>query len=141
MSRFDGMSGHLFEEVVLGRCKGARYCGYLKRHEAIAEVRKNQPAKKSEFLVALEREFERRTGEVAVAMTAVGSALDYMHGADAILEFRGEVITLDVTMNSDKTHAKADIVVHPGDVANPGKLAVRIARVLVSKLERRAYAA
>jgi len=128
--------GHDYEVEVLGKC-GARYSGYLCFPEALAEVRKNQPARKSEFLAALEREFARRMGERAVTFTAIGSALDFKHGADAVLEFRGVVVTIDVTLNPEKTSAKADVVVHPDDVANVAVLTARIARVLVTKLERR----
>lgn len=137
-----------FEVELLGRCL-ARYSGSMHRPaqskeekekefgQVLALVRKNQPARKTEFCAALEREFERRVGAKAVVLTAVESILDFFHGADAVVEFQGEVVTLDVTTDPEKTSAKADVVVHPDDVADLARLTTRIARAFVSKLERR----
>ena len=128
--------GCQFEEEVLGRCM-VRYSGYMQWAKAAQLVRNHQPARKTEILAALEREFERRVGEQVPFYTAVGSSMDFDHGVDGFCEFRGVVVTIDVTKNPEKTCGKADVVVHPDDLENLPALTARIARVLVSKIERR----
>jgi hypothetical protein len=127
--------GDVFQTEVLGRCK-APFKGHMQWREAAEQVRKHQPAKKTQIVEALEREFEQN-GLPVVFYTAVGSALDYFHGVDGYFEFRGVVVTIDVTINSEKTSAKADLVVHPDDLKNIRVLAARIGREFVTKMQRR----
>ncbi len=126
--------GHEFEVECLGRCQ-ARYSGYLSWTEAAEQVRKHQPAKKTKMVAALEREFERR-GVPARFCTAVGSAMDYHHGVDGYFDFCGVMVTLDVTKNAEKTVGKADVVVHPDDLADIPVLAARIGREFIAKMQK-----
>src|SRR6185369_4444565 len=48
--------------------------------------------------------------------TAVGSPLDFWHGIDGFFEFRGHVLTIDLTVNSHKDSGKANMIVHPDDL-------------------------
>lgn len=126
--------GHCFEVEVLGRCK-VSYKGYLSRREAFAEVERAPQTKRTDFVIAIQREFERQ-GLCVPFYTAVGSALDYHHGVDGFFEFRGVVVTIDVTMNPEKSIAKADVVVHPDDLADIPLLAARIGRELINKMQK-----
>lgn len=47
--------------------------------------------------------------------TAVGSPLDYFHGVDGFFEYRGKIVTIDVTVDPGKLTAKADLVVNVSD--------------------------
>lgn len=127
MSRFDGYTGHLYEEEVLGRCQ-AQHRGYMQWREAIALVRKSQPVHKAPCALSLEREVSRQLGEQAVFYTAVRSTLDVMHGCDGFFEFRGVIVTVDLTMNPHKDCGKADIIIHQDDVDNLPQLAGYIVR-------------
>ncbi len=137
MSRFDdGYTGHLFEREMLGQCL-APYRGYLRWREAAQLVRKSQPRAKAPVAARLEREVSAQVGVSVMFFTAVGSALDVMHGCDGFFEFRGVVVTIDITMNPHKDSGKADIVIAREEVENLPVLAGRIARELRSKLSRR----
>lgn len=127
--------GCAYEIEVLGRCK-VPYRGYLTRDEAFEEVRKALQAKRTDIIIALQREFEHN-GLLVPFYTAVGSALDIHHGIDGWFEFRGEVVTIDVTMNPEKMVAKADLVIHPDDLKRLSELAARIGRVFITKMQRR----
>lgn len=131
----DGYTGHLFEEEVLGICK-ASYRGYMSWRDAAELVRKNQPLKKTRVATRLEVEVGRQLGEVVRFFTAVRSVMDVFHGTDGFFEFRGLVVTIDVTMKSDKDSGKADLIVHADDLENLPMLAGRIAHEFVRK-ERR----
>ncbi len=131
----DGYTGHLFEEEVLGICKASCH-GYMLWREAADLVRKNQPAKKAPTAIRLEIEVGRQFGEGVRFFTAVRSAMDVFHGVDGFFEFRGVVVTIDVTTNQHKDSGKADVIVYKGDLENLPVLAGRIAREFKSK-ERR----
>ncbi len=127
-------SGCEFEVEVLGRCRVA-YTGYLTRREAIAEVRNAPQAKRTDTIIAIEREFERQ-GLVVPFYPATGSALDFHHGVDGFFEYRGEVVTIDVTMNPEKSVGKADVVIYPDDFKNIPVLAARIGREFITKMQK-----
>lgn len=124
-----------FEVEVLGRCE-APYTGRMDHHAAVALVKKNQPAKKTQTVVAIEREFARH-GLPVRFYTAVGSALDIHEGTDGFFEFAGAVVTIDVTLNPKKEIAKADLVVQKSDLDNIPQLVGWIARKLTQKMEAR----
>jgi len=50
--------------------------------------------------------------------TAVGSPMDVFHGADAIIEYDGKVVTIDLTLKPVDEGKKADVVV-AGDLPAP----------------------
>ncbi len=120
-------AGKELEVEVLGRC-GNPYAGNF------ADVRKHQPSKKTDMVVAIEREFARR-GLSVQFYTAVGTALDVHQGVDGFFEFNGVVVTIDLTMNPEKVIAKADFVVQKSDLENIPQLAGWIAQRFIQKLE------
>ena len=124
-----------FEVEVLGRST-IRFHGYMCFEAAMQEVRKHQPARKASAISAIEREFEKR-GEKISFYTAVGSALDYYHGIDGFFVFRGMVLTVDVTLNPEKTVAKADIILGE-EIRDPARAVVAIVTKYLNKTERRA---
>ena len=137
MSRYDGMTGHLFEEKVLGKCK-ATHRGYMRWEDAAEQVRKSQPAAKAATAVSLEQELRLKLPGVDVRFyTAVGSTLDLMHSVDGFFVFEGVVtVTLDLTKNPNKDACKADVLVVPEDLENLPALAHRVVRELQTKLAR-----
>ena len=138
MGRFnDGLTGRLFEEVSLGTCR-AVHRGYMRWHEAVETVRKNQPPLKAPMAARLEREVRAQIGEAVRFFTAVRSTLDVMHGCDGFFEFHGIVVTIDLTMNHCKDSAKADLLIQREETTDIPVLAGRVAREMRSKLLRRA---
>ena len=136
MSYSSGYTGLLFEEEVLGRCR-ATARGYMKWSEALHFARANQPAQKTPTMRQLERTVRELTGTAATFYTAVRTPLDLYHGVDGWFEFRGAVVTLDVTRNPHKDSGKAHLIVHEDDVGDLAALAGRIARELGMQLSRR----
>ena len=47
--------------------------------------------------------------------TAVGSPLDFFHGIDCFFEFRGLIVTIDLTVDPKKLVGKADLVLNVSD--------------------------
>lgn len=139
MSQNDGMTGHLFEEAILGYCV-VSWKGHMTYRDAMVAARKSQPKRKSEFAATLEREVARELGSWDVQyFTAVRTPLDFFHGVDAFLEFRGHIVTLDLTTNPHKDCCKADLLVAADEVKSLKAiraLAGRVAREFQSK-ERR----
>jgi hypothetical protein len=125
--------GSDFEVEVLGRCS-APYRGRLQWKDLAADVRKHQPAQKTKTVAALEAEFARR-GLAIKLYTAVGTALDIHEGTDGFFEFAGVVVTIDLTLNTNKEVAKADMVVQKGDLENIPLLAEWVARKFIQKME------
>lgn len=90
---------------------------YLPYKNAMEEVMKNQPEKLPFFTQRIINTVEEMYPGLAGRLqfyTAVGTAFDVYHGVDAFFKLQGHVVTLDVTSNSSKEHAKADIVVQTG---------------------------
>ena len=125
--------GHAFEIEILGRC-GAPYRGRMRREDAMALVREHQPSQKTQTVTAFEREFER-LGLPVRFYTAVGTCLDIHEGIDGFFEFRGVVVTIDLTLNTEKETAKADFVVQKGDLANIPWIMEWVARKLLQRME------
>ena len=110
---YSGYTGRLLEEKVLGRCV-VRWEGYLSWQASLELAKQHQP-KKSRHAVALQAAISREVGGDVKFFTTVGTPMDKYHGTDAIFEFDGHVVTLDLTLNSAKDSHKADIVFNPNE--------------------------
>lgn len=133
---YNGLTGHFFEEEVLGRCTAT--CGaYLPLREAMVLVRKSQPASKRPAMQRLEAEMSKVLGRPVVFYTAVGSVLDAFHGIDGFFELAGQVVTIDLTINSAKCTGKADLVLQGDEFEDLAALAAKILRFYAPKAERR----
>ncbi len=138
---YSGYTGHLFEEEVIGRCR-VTHNGHMRWREAMELVRKNQPAALPITARRLRNRVAERIGDTVGTLkffTAVGTPLDFFHGVDGFFEFKGVVVTIDVTMNPHKDSGKADIIVQKDDLNDIPELAGRIAREMRSQLSRRVY--
>lgn len=138
MREYHGHTGHLFEHQVLGPCLWQED-GYLPFKKALEQVKRSQSGEPHRPSSRIARTLHR---QVALALgvgewnelsfyTAVGSPLDYYHGIDAFLEWQGCMVTIDVTMNPDKTSGKADLIFHDGDDIDA--FALLVAETLVTK--------
>lgn len=125
--------GCVFEVEVLGRCM-CKCTGKPEKQTAFAQVRQHQPTRKTSTVVALECAFENALGMPVRFYTAVGSALDFYYGIDAFIEFNGQIVTIDLTMNDEKVCGRADVIVHKNDLP---KLLGILASAMLSKFEPR----
>lgn len=136
-----GMTGHLFEEKVIGTCK-ARWAGvHMRYREAVEEVRKNQPPLRTPTAAKLVALVSERLGQPVRFCTAIGSCADVLHGVDGFFELQGKpefVVTIDLTLNDNKDACKADLLVTLEDVKNLPALAARVAGRFKTQLTRRA---
>jgi hypothetical protein len=107
-------AGEQFQVEKLGKCQ-ARCKGYREWRDALDEVKRFQPEYKTNFVRMLEGLLTRRLGVEIRFYTAVYSALDIFHGVDAFIEIGEVIVTVDVTINPQKTAAKADVVYHAED--------------------------
>lgn len=136
-----GMTGHLFEEKVIGMCK-ARWAGaHMRYREAMDEVRKNQPPLRTPTAAKLAKLVSEKIGQPVRFCTAVSSCADVLHGIDGFFELQGKpefVVTIDLTLNPSKDACKADLLVTLEDVKNLPVLAARVAGRFQTQLQRRA---
>ncbi len=144
------MTGRKFEEEVVGHCSW-QWDGYTTRSKAMSRVKISQPlgwdptdpepdiANDLHAHVCIEMGLE--DWSVVAFYTAVGSPLDRWYGTDFFFEFRGKVVTLDLTTNPKKTSYKADIIVHPHMTKQDGLKALgqEIARQLQGRLRQRRW--
>ena len=136
-----GYTGKLFEGEVLGECKVA-WDGYMSYKGSMELVRENQPWDPSDPESRVANDLHASVAitagiedfEELKLFTALGTPLDYFHGVDAWFEFRGSVLTVDVTTNRHKDEYKADMVIHLDDLdeENLSETAARIAALLVA---------
>ena len=114
---FDGYTGKLWEEEIIGHCTHIvmKYTSY---ENSMNIVKKSQPWDTTD---PQPRFANNLHANVAMALgiedwsqlqfyTAVGSPLDYFHGIDCFFEFQGHVVTIDVTTNPDKDEYRADFI-------------------------------
>ena len=137
----DGLSGHLFEEATLGLCPAESH-GYMPWQEAAEQVRKHQPREKRPAAARLEQEVARRLGKFGTAVrfyTAVRSTLDQYHGVDGFFQLGRFVVTIDVTINPEKSAGRADLIIQADDFENLHVLAARIVRELARKIKERVH--
>ncbi len=141
MSNQTGLTGHLFEERVIGTCKVQWTGVHLCYREAVEEVRKNQPPLRTPTAAKLIKLVSEQLGAPVRFRTAVGSCADVQHGIDGFFEVVGGVIvTIDLTLNPNKDACKADLLVTSDDVLNLPALAARVAGAFRTK-QRRAQVA
>ncbi len=117
-----GYTGGLFEWELLGPCLEAvnfKKAVYMPFKAAMCAVKSKQPVDptgrpQKPFAQALKRGIVKRLGVLYHEVkfySAVGSSLDVFHGIDAFVEYRGKIVTMDVTMNSQKDAYKADFLI------------------------------
>lgn len=66
---------------------------------------------------------------------AIGTKLDFWHGADAVIRWRGVNVTLDVTVDPNKEY-KADFCIFPEDIES-GRVYTTIAQDIVNLIIKR----
>ena len=145
MSRSDGYTGRLFEEEVLLRCHFA-WKGYVPFRQSVRLVEANQPwdptdpstrgASDLHTQVAMALELEDWS-ELRL-FSALRTPLDVFHGIDAFFEWKGRVVTLDLTCNRKKDGYKADLMIRPEDSDDDWS---RLGHSIAALLQRGAFAA
>jgi hypothetical protein len=118
-------TGTEIEEEIIGHALVSWNGTYVPFKQSMRDVRANQPWDPSDPEPAFANDFH---ASVAVALgiedyselklyTAVGSTLDVCHGIDCFFEFRGKIVTIDLTTNPSKVLAKANFVLNVSDEA------------------------
>jgi len=115
-------TGQEVEEAVLGHAlvKGKHYLPFRK---SMRVVMAHQPWDPSDPGTRFTNDLH---ASVALALgleewselkffTAIGSQLDWFHGVDCFFSLRGEIVTIDVTIDPRKLTAKADVVLNVSD--------------------------
>jgi len=90
---------------------------YMPYKRALESAIDNQPDRLPYFTQRLLSKVDEAYPNLAGMInfyTAVGTSLDVYHGVDAFFKLQDHIVTLDVTSNDSKTHAKADIIVQTG---------------------------
>lgn len=115
------MTGHTAEEEILGCCK-VSWDGktYFRFKEAMDMARKCQPFDPScpslegaRILHGAVAKALRLVDATALKLfTSINTPLDRFHGVDGWFEFEGKIITIDLTLQEQKDHARANFVVH-----------------------------
>lgn len=134
-----GYTGRLFEEEVLEIClfrweQGQAYVPFRKSMRLVMMCQPWDPSDPSTragndlhcqvaMALGLEEWAELRF------FSALGSPLDRWHGIDGLFEWRGKVVTIDLTCDHGKEVYKADVIIHPEDFEDQGQqIAQEIAR-------------
>ena len=110
--------GKDLERGILGKpAKDIEKATYVSYREAMDEVLDTAPGVLSDAMSDLKsRVFNNvnpQFGFIKVR-SALGTSLDLYHGVDAVMEYEGNIATIDITSNLEKvgTGAKADIILH-----------------------------
>lgn len=111
-------AGRLFEREMLAVCQtGWNGHSYVSFQQALWLVENNQPwdptdpstraAEDLHCQVALALGLEDFT-ELSF-LSALGSPLDLFHGVDGLFEWKGGIVTIDLTVDPNKVNYKADL--------------------------------
>lgn len=140
-----GYTGRLYEREVLGSCKvawdGKSYVAYDEALHGVIEgqpwdPRDPTPRAASDLHASIALALGIEDWSKLGLFTAVGSPLDFFHGIDGFIAYRGRYVTFDVTTNPHKDEAKADFVVTEDDLNQPDLIARLIASKLISPSAR-----
>lgn len=123
----DGYTGKLLEEEILGHCLhiGEGYLSYQKSMKAVKNSQPGDPSDPksrvagdlfSHVAIALELEDWKQLK----LYTAIGSSLDHFHSVDAFFEFKGHVVTFDLTMETSKDEYGADFILQYDTIKRGG---------------------
>ncbi len=118
-------AGQFFEQAVFKGCVSDNTDiehGYMEYKESLTWAKDHQPKKDynnpetldSQQLLQLKSAVSSKltnVDEVLRFYTAIGSPLDVLHGVDGFFEVGDHIVTVDLTLNSDKVIAKADVVI------------------------------
>lgn len=147
----NGYSGGLFEAdtfpaVERGARRTTEYVPWKAAHELVKSHQPWDPANPGNgFAGDLHSEVCLALGlkdwSELKLFAAGGSAADKFHGTDAFFEFRGSVVTLDVTQNTAKFNGyKADVIIPPVSVENSAERQ-DLAKTIAAELHLRQHRA
>lgn len=139
----NGLTGRLFEYEVLAICHTS-WDGhtYMPFQQSLRLIRENQPWDPTDPST---RQGEDLHCRVALALgledfselsllSAIGTPLDLFHGVDAVFQWKGRIVTVDLTTNPYKDSYRADVILRPEDESDSWQSAAsEIARRLQSK--------
>lgn len=148
----NGYTGRLFEEEVLKTClfQWNGTMEYVPFRKSMRLVMMCQPWDPSDPSTRAGNDLHC---QVAMALgledwgqlrffSALGSPLDRWHGVDGFFEWRGTVVTIDLTIDPTKVGYKADMVVHESDQEDSwASIGERIADLFRQKTAQGAFAA
>jgi hypothetical protein len=131
-------AGKFFETAVFKSCTNADSVSGMNYKDSLDWVKKHQPEKDfknpdtldSKQLSKLRSEIVSRlphVDEVLRFYTAIGSSLDILHGIDGVFELGEYQVTVDLTLNPEKTTGKADVIVLADDEDGLSDEAIQIA--------------
>jgi hypothetical protein len=119
-----GYTGKLFEEEAFGRCGGS-WDGktHLDFDDSIEYAKANQPPGwrttdpaprfSGDLFATVALKLGLEDWSELKLYSAVGSPLDRFHSIDAFFEYKGEIVTVDVTLDDAKKEYRADFIINP----------------------------
>jgi len=122
---------------------------YMPYGRAMESAMDNQPDRLPHFTRRLLSKMDEAHPNLAGMInfyTAVGTSFDVYHGVDAFFKLQDHIVTLDVTSNDSKTHAKADIIVQTGYDADGGidfsdeqmeRLVRQVGKMFIDKIKKK----
>lgn len=113
-------TGTEVEEEVVGRALVSWNGQYVPFHQSLRLVKAHQPWEPTDPEPRFASDLHATVAEALKLenynelefYTAVGSPLDFYHGVDCFFCFKGMIVTIDLTIDSSKQEAKADLVVN-----------------------------
>jgi len=141
-SQWSGTTGHQFEWEFVAEFRSPWDGSYMPFRQALEVVRRNQPSQVvhdegRRLLEAIAQELSVSVEELKFFTAAGGNcALDWFHGIDAFIDFRGLIIPFDFKMRKADTRRNV-FFVRPSDVEEAFQSVVHdIAWFVRSKLAR-----
>jgi len=118
-----GVTGTQFEEefIKIASVKVTWFGQYIPYDASMRIVRKAQAPNSAlndeglKFRNEIARQMQISPDELSV-YGSLKTCLDEKHGVDLFIDWNGITVTVDLTMNPNKTGYKADVVVAPSDV-------------------------
>ena len=131
-----GTTGRLFEWSVLGAGLATPSCEYMPFRGAMNLARRlaawdpidPEPRQASDLHAYVCESLDVGVDEVRF-YSALGTVLDTFHGVDGWFEWRGRVVTIDLTANEHKDRCRADVMIRPEHLDDDGgkEIAILIA--------------
>lgn len=115
--QYPDFTGRQAELDLFGKCSGNEIA-HLSWPDAVKDAMDRQPNKKCRKAIILELLISSMLGGKKVKLyTSVGTAFDVYHGVDAFFECEDVIVTVDLTLNSQKEIGrgvgKADVTFNP----------------------------
>lgn len=128
-------TGREFEKTIFGKCLWEKdWLIYTPKRECVQEIIKKGESETPTILF-IKKFVQKRLKRKVKVYSSLKSPLDLWHGIDGFFICGKHIITIDATLNREKTKKKTDLFIRQSDMEDPYKIINKITDIFSFKIK------